>query len=574
MAVIAKYKFNNTLYDLIPEFNSEFTDYTYTDEVNGNETTRTIESNSLPTLMRFGQEYNNYSTTDNRSNSLIEILNMCTNELITAEKMFKGCTNLTKVSCNWNTSNITNMNYMFYCCHKLNSIDTSNFDTTKVTAMGLLFAECFYIRTLDVSNWNTSNVTNMYALFFSCEVLNNLDTSNWITSNVTNMSNMFDSCRSLTSLNVSNWNTSNVTIMSNMFKNCISLTSLDVSNFDTSKVTNMSNMFENCNSLVSLDLSNWDTSKVTTMYSMFNGCLNLRSLNLRNWNTSSVTNIKWMFSDCESITKLDLSGWDVSNITDMYGLFADGDNSTDMQLKSVDLSNWKLNINVDISDSFVNVDYLNTVLMYNSDTNSINKLIEILPTRTSDNPGKLYIGNISLSSINVSDAESKYWNILKYKGSNIKVNLGNSIIIKASAGNNRLKNIHLGDSNCITSYAKNLGPEFFTQGAIDEYTGELLDSTSETYNMGVSSDFIDMNNFDKLTITSNNAESTNITMAGIATYDSNHNYISYISSYEFSPEITNQYIKENNVRYIRFIAFKVGYANITPEEVDFTLVFK
>lgn len=92
--------------------------------------------------------------------------------------------------------------------------------------------------------------------------------------------------------------------------------------------------------------------------------------------------------------------------------------------------------------------------------------------------------------------------------------------------------------------------------------------------MGVSSDFINMNNFNKLIVTSNNAEATKITMAGIATYDSNHKYISYINSYEFSPEITNQYIKENNVRFIRFIAFKVDYTNITPEEVDFTIVFR
>ena len=47
---IAEYKFNNTLYDLIPEFNAEFTDYTYEDIVDGEVTTRTIYSSSLPTF--------------------------------------------------------------------------------------------------------------------------------------------------------------------------------------------------------------------------------------------------------------------------------------------------------------------------------------------------------------------------------------------------------------------------------------------------------------------------------------------------------------------------------------------
>ena len=40
---IAEYKFNNTLYDLIPVFNDGFT-YTYEDTVDGEVTTRTINS--------------------------------------------------------------------------------------------------------------------------------------------------------------------------------------------------------------------------------------------------------------------------------------------------------------------------------------------------------------------------------------------------------------------------------------------------------------------------------------------------------------------------------------------------
>ena len=51
---IVEYEFNNTLYDLIPEFNAEFTDYTYEDIVDGVVTTRTIYSSSLPTMIRFG----------------------------------------------------------------------------------------------------------------------------------------------------------------------------------------------------------------------------------------------------------------------------------------------------------------------------------------------------------------------------------------------------------------------------------------------------------------------------------------------------------------------------------------
>ena len=56
MSIIAKYKFNQNIYaNFIPEFNTEFTVYTVTDEIDTDGyTIRTIESYSLPTLMRFG----------------------------------------------------------------------------------------------------------------------------------------------------------------------------------------------------------------------------------------------------------------------------------------------------------------------------------------------------------------------------------------------------------------------------------------------------------------------------------------------------------------------------------------
>ena len=77
MGVIAKYKFNNTLEaNLLPEFNSEFTSdlYTVTDEVNGDITSRTIESDSLPTRMRFGATESSVAT--ERSKSLLEIISL------------------------------------------------------------------------------------------------------------------------------------------------------------------------------------------------------------------------------------------------------------------------------------------------------------------------------------------------------------------------------------------------------------------------------------------------------------------------------------------------------------------
>ena len=184
-----------------------------------------------------------------------------------------------------------------------------------------LFSYNTKLKSIDFTNFDTSQVTDMYYMFCSCSSLTSLDLSNFNTSKVTNMAAMFQDCSSLTSLDVSSFNTSQVTYMYNMFYNCSSLTSLDLSNFITSKVTNMSSMFYNCSSLTSLDLSSFDTSQVTFMYYMFCGCNSLTSLDLSNFNTSQVTNMSDMFLYCNFLTNLDLSNFDTSKVTNMSGMF-------------------------------------------------------------------------------------------------------------------------------------------------------------------------------------------------------------------------------------------------------------
>ena len=158
--------------------------------------------------------------------------------------------NLTSISFeNFNTSNVTNMIYMFYGCSKLTSLNLSSFNTSKVTVIGAMFFDCSSLTSLNFSNFNTSNVTNMGHMFDGCSKLTSLDLSNFNTSNVTNMSGMFINCSSLTELNVSNFDTSNVTDMRYMFDGCSKLTSLDLSTFTISSSADVSSMLESCNAL-------------------------------------------------------------------------------------------------------------------------------------------------------------------------------------------------------------------------------------------------------------------------------------------------------------------------------------
>jgi len=146
---------------------------------------------------------------------------------------------------------------------------------------------------------NTSEVTDMSYMFSNCESLTSLDVSTFNTSKVTSMAVMFWGCTKLTSLDVSNFNTSNVTSMQSMFGHSNNLTSLDLSGFDTHNVTVMYEMFSDCWQLKTLDLGGFNTSKVTSMRAMFYGCTDLETIYARNdWNTAAVGNSVDMFFNC------------------------------------------------------------------------------------------------------------------------------------------------------------------------------------------------------------------------------------------------------------------------------------
>jgi len=222
---------------------------------------------------------------------------------------FRGMVNLTTMSglYNLNTSNVTDMSYMFYGCASLKALDVNNFDTSNVTDMSYMFYGCASLNTLNVYNLNTSNVTDMSYMFCGCASLNTLNMHNFNTSNVTDMSDMFSGCTSLKTLNVNNFNTSNVTDMSYMFDNCSSMSKLDLLNFNTAYVTNMEGMFSRCQSISAIDLSSFNTSNVTNMKGMFYNFAwlgGLKCLDVSGFDVSKVTDMSKMFYNCNGLTTI------------------------------------------------------------------------------------------------------------------------------------------------------------------------------------------------------------------------------------------------------------------------------
>lgn len=148
------------------------------------------------------------------------------------------------------TSDVTDMENMFYICQYLESVPL--FDTSKVTVMINMFDECKSLKSVPL--FNTINVTNMTYMFHGCINLKSVPLFN--TSKVTNMNSMFSGCINL--INVPLFDTSNVTRISNMFYECSKLTSIPA--FDISKVTESYYTFDRCTKLETIHMKNIGTN--------------------------------------------------------------------------------------------------------------------------------------------------------------------------------------------------------------------------------------------------------------------------------------------------------------------------
>lgn len=108
--------------------------------------------------------------------------------------MFCHCNSLLSISLrNFNTKQVTNMNYMFYKCSSLTELDLSGFDTMQVRGMEKMFYSCSALAKLDLTSFGTPQTNNTISMFENCGELTSVYNSrNW--NPISNSTSMFKGC--------------------------------------------------------------------------------------------------------------------------------------------------------------------------------------------------------------------------------------------------------------------------------------------------------------------------------------------------------------------------------------------
>ena len=354
--------------------------------------------NTAITTVTFNSSFSEYKPTScckwfyklNNLTTINYLTNLCFDEVTTTQQMFQE-TKLTSIEFQYNnynnTAKLTNMSQMFGNNPYLQEIRNLNmFNTANVTTMEYMFYLCSKLTTLDLRSpdekgrWNTSKVTNMQNMFYGCSNLTTIQVERgWYVGNVTNSEGMFTGCTKLVGGNgtafnsqytdktyahldsenfpgyfsgtirvepyvVKSANESTLTFYYDKMRYIrpgiaydlnsginspewtgVTVTTVEFDQtFSNYNPTTTARWFENCSNLTTIDgIENLNTSKVTTMYCMFSACKNrLTELNLSAFNTAKVTDMRLMFNQCTNLKTIKVgSGWTTNAVTQSTEMF-------------------------------------------------------------------------------------------------------------------------------------------------------------------------------------------------------------------------------------------------------------
>lgn len=240
---------------------------------------------------------------------------------------YSNVLNLDVSSFGLDSSNVTDMSYMFYNCGQQIGTITGlhSLDFSKVKYINHMFASCSNGGAIDLSGISFPETTDAQYMFNGITYITSIDLSNTDFPKLKNLTSMFyiyNSC--LTSINLTGTNMPNITNTNNMFSGCSKITSLDLSGINFSNVTDIGSMFSGCKLLVEV-IGEIDCSKMTNglyiSYSNpFKQCNALETLYLKNI-YKDVTNMnnasKWSINLSETVVKDECLVYIINELPDL-----------------------------------------------------------------------------------------------------------------------------------------------------------------------------------------------------------------------------------------------------------------
>ena len=258
---------------------------------------------------------------------------------------FSEMTNLAKITNigYLNTSNTTNMSYMFDGCSALTELDLSKFDLSKVTSSSSMLRNCKALKKLHVSSTMTKADDNAFtgvgtssapcAIIAPSGLNFGVYTSGpyffwkagcfFINGNIVSYANLsgskltfyHDELQASRTGRIYRLNTDGNTPEWSESKASVTEVEFDTS-FSAARPTSTYKWFFGMTNLSKItNIGNLNTSNTTRMDYMFSGCSALKSIDLSKFNISKAINMSYMFEDCSALTSLDLSKLDITNVT-------------------------------------------------------------------------------------------------------------------------------------------------------------------------------------------------------------------------------------------------------------------
>lgn len=190
------------------------------------------------------------------------------------------------------TSNVTNMSYMFYNCSNLTTMP--QLDMSNVSTVASMYYGCNKITSLP--QLNIDNVKDAGSMCYGCSSLKGKISLS--ISNATNINSMFRECTNLEEVELTT--TEKLEDAPYAFYNCTKLKKASISN--TANIDYMNGMFYGCTNITEVQFPN--STRTRNFENMFYGCTNLQTVSL---SLSSSQYLEDMFYGCTNLTNLTLT---------------------------------------------------------------------------------------------------------------------------------------------------------------------------------------------------------------------------------------------------------------------------